>query len=73
MNPLVILPARSKWWRAILSDSEEGVTVEIQRRAMSEGHHIMCARQSRETFEQPFHVVRDRVAELLDGLREERP
>lgn len=73
MNPLLIYPSRSKWWRAVVSVSDEGVTVEIQKRAMSEGHHDMWARQSRETFEQPFHVVRDRVAALLDNLSEARP
>ena len=61
-----VFPTKSKWWKATIVETDEGVTVELWKLTDVTGN--VWALMNTETFPGPFHLVLSHTADWLDTL-----
>lgn len=72
---MLIYPAKNRWWRAQVTERDDGVEVIFEQKAVSESRRgtQVWARKDHAVFAAPFHLVCSNISTLLNEMEDRNP
>lgn len=71
MKTGMMIESANRLFYALLDDIEDGVAVSLWQRALPLGDDQPAKLLQRETFDAPWHLVADKVSDLVESLKYE--